>query len=159
MSERGAIRNPARRLQLADFTGLLWGRKTPTDIDGFLDFDGRLFVFIEGKHGDRGIDRGQEWALERLCDKATVPAAAFVVTHNTPIGRPIDYANASVMNYRWQGRWLRPLTALRLRDGIERIRRIVFPNPLDEHVEWIAAYEEEERKSWAPRTAKEMWGS
>lgn len=50
--QRGIIRHRRRRLQVNDFSVLRYGRITPTDIDGFLDFGGRAFVFIELKHGD-----------------------------------------------------------------------------------------------------------
>lgn len=153
--QRGAIRNPEYRQQLADFTGLRWGAITPTDLDGFIDFSDKLFVFIEGKHGTASMPYGQELALQRLCDAAHGPsgraAVAFVVNHNTPLDKSIDYASANVAKYRWKGQWLFPTSGLHLFEGIERIRRIVFPAPPNDHAEWIAAYDKAEREHWPQR--------
>lgn len=146
MVERGAIRNLDSRQQIADFTKLRWGAITPTDIDEFIDFSGKLFVFFEGKHGTTVVPRGQQLALERLCDAChsqTLCAAGFIVHHNTPTHRAIDYAEARVTQYRWRNAWHLPGgDGITLLEGIERIRRIVFPRPPSEHAEWIAAYDE-----------------
>ena len=48
MAERGVIRNRQFAQQLRDFSGLRFGKITPTDIDGFMDFGDRLFVVLEG---------------------------------------------------------------------------------------------------------------
>lgn len=136
--DRGLIRNPAVRMQLADYRGLRWGKITPTDLDGFIDFQDGLFVFFEAKAGDAPFEGGQRRALERLCDRCDVPrlvlrltdndtrlaplinddigiarmvAVAFVVSHWTAPGDQIDMAKAKVNEIRWEGKWSLPLWA------------------------------------------------
>ena len=67
MSE-SLIRNRDYMRQIKDFSGLRFGKISPTDIDGFLDFGNSLFIFVEMKHGDTRIPYGQKLALTRLCD-------------------------------------------------------------------------------------------
>ena len=67
---RGEINNRDRAMQINDFRGLRYGTITPTDIDGFLDLNDNVFVFIELKYGDAELPYGQRLALERLCDAA-----------------------------------------------------------------------------------------
>lgn len=73
MVERGVIRNREYAKQLKDFSGLRYGKITPTDIDGFLDFGDQLFVVVEGKHAGSAIQTGQRLALERLVDACHCP--------------------------------------------------------------------------------------
>ena len=35
-----------------DFTGLRWGKITPTDIDGFVEIRDKAYVFIEVKYSN-----------------------------------------------------------------------------------------------------------
>jgi hypothetical protein len=48
-SLRGTITNRARFIQAIRFDGMKFGRITPTDIDAAIEFDNRLFIFIEAK--------------------------------------------------------------------------------------------------------------
>ena len=66
MTEPGIFRNREYAKQLKSFSGLRFGKITPTDIDGFLDFGNNVYVFIETKHGDAPLPYGQKLALERL---------------------------------------------------------------------------------------------
>ena len=61
MSE-SLIRNRDYMRQIKDFSGLRFGKISPTDIDGFLDFGNSLFIFVEMKHGDARIPYGQKLA-------------------------------------------------------------------------------------------------
>ena len=82
MSIRGVISHRARAKQLNDFRNLRFERNiTPTDIDGFLDFDNKLFVWFELKYRDAGtFGTGQRKALERMCDAAVASGRrAFVI--------------------------------------------------------------------------------
>lgn len=84
MNERGRINNRARATQIKDFTGLRWGKITPTDIDGFIDFHNKLFIYIELKYGNATLPNGQRLALERQADagnKAMIPTYVIVAQH------------------------------------------------------------------------------
>jgi hypothetical protein len=131
MSERGVIRNRAAAQQIKDFSGLRYGKITPTDIDGFIDFGDRLFVLIEGKFNGAILSGGQMLALQRLTDACHCPprryAVAFIVDHYQQ-GADVDYANATVRTYRWGGTWRNPLQAgLTLGVAIERMRKFAQP--------------------------------
>ena len=107
-SNRGRIRNRAKATQVIDLSGLdLPGRKSPTDIDAMIDYNGRAFILVEYKSGNAAIEYGQRVALERLCDavNATVPAVLVIADHKTPIGDDIDGANALVRMYYRGGLW------------------------------------------------------
>lgn len=150
MAERGVIRNREFKQQIADFSGLRWGKVTPTDLDGFIDFGNKLFVFIESKHGDSVMPYGQRLALERLCDACHKPplryAVGFVVSQWS--SGDIDMAQTTVTAIRWEGKWSPPKAAnSALVDGIEAFRKrftnsnvvpFVKPEPKDE---WLSAYE------------------
>lgn len=101
------IRNRDFMRQIKRFHGLKFERNiAPTDIDAFLDFGGRLFVFIETKHGTTALPKGQRMALERLCDacQAQHRKSILLVTSHTD-GGDIDLANTRVEMTREDGKW------------------------------------------------------
>jgi len=83
---RGVILNRARKQQIVDFSELQFFNKiTPTDIDGSIDFNGALFVFIEIKYGNAPLPYGQRRHLEALVismRKANIPCFAFICSHD-----------------------------------------------------------------------------
>ena len=107
MTDRGIIRNRDFATQIRDFSGLRFGKITPTDIDAFMDFGNKLFVFVESKHGSATLPYGQELALARLVDACHKPperyAICIVSRHDEP--GDIDFAGARITKYRWDGRW------------------------------------------------------
>lgn len=121
--ERGVIRNRTAAQQLRDFSGLRYGRITPTDIDAYMEFGGQLFVFIEAKYGTAMLPRGQELALERLVDAIDNPpyrrAIALVVSHETQ-REDVSFADTRVTRYRWRGEWRSPLQeGLLLKEAVD----------------------------------------
>tara|TARA_R100001530_G_scaffold74901_1_gene52689 strand:- start:289 stop:672 length:384 start_codon:yes stop_codon:yes gene_type:complete len=120
---RGVIRNREYAQQIRDFSGLQFGSITPTDIDGFVEFGDKVFVFIEGKHGGASMPHGQRLALERLCDTvASTGRKAFVIliSHNTD--GDINYADCPVSKYRFDGKWAIPAEPITLRAIMDNIR-------------------------------------
>jgi hypothetical protein len=125
MGERGVIRNREAKQQIADFSGLRYGKITPTDLDAFLDFGNRLFVFVECKYMNAPLSYGQRLALERLVDACHKPperyAVGFVVAHSG--GGDIDFAGTTVRQFRWDGKWLAPrIDGASLREGVDAFR-------------------------------------
>lgn len=130
MAERGVIENRERKQQIADFSGLRFGNITPTDLDAFIDFGDRLFIFIEGKFGGAPVARGQMLAIERLCDACNMPprryAFAIIVDHHAPVGSDVDFANTAVRAYRMNGSWQQPMNSkTTLLEAINRLRSYV----------------------------------
>lgn len=65
---RGVIHSRARAKQLNDFSRLRFKNITPSDIDGFVEFGGETFVFIEVKYNNKDLDFGQRFAYENVTD-------------------------------------------------------------------------------------------
>jgi len=125
-SQRGVIQNRARKQQIADMSGLRFEKITPTDLDGFLDFGNRLFVFIEGKFIATPVLYGQQLAIDRLCDATHNPpqrySFAIIADHCHPCDEDIDFANMTVRTIRQNGEWKAPLQQdLTVRAAIDRM--------------------------------------
>lgn len=106
MSElaRGKPHTPALLTQARDFSGLRYGKITPTDVDAFIDFGDRLFVFIEAKLPNIELLRGQQLALERVTAASASArryAVAIVCEHHNRSG-VIDFATCRVLRVYWQ---------------------------------------------------------
>ena len=102
--ERGAIRNREHATQIRDFTGLQFGKITPTDIDAFMEFGDSVFIFIECKHGSAKPKPGQALALDRLADacwKAGKNALLLFCRHDS--SGDVPYAGLPVTGYRMRG--------------------------------------------------------
>jgi hypothetical protein len=106
---RGVITYRKRALQINDFSGLIRHRGiTPTDIDGFIDYAGVAFLFMEGKHTNAKIPLGQKLSFKHLCDAIINGgrlACAIIYTHNTGVEQDVDVANCMVKEAYWAGKW------------------------------------------------------
>jgi len=59
------INHPKRAKQIISFEGMERRRGIiPTDIDGFIDYKGGVFVYMEAKLVGADVPDGQRWALE-----------------------------------------------------------------------------------------------
>jgi hypothetical protein len=113
------IKNREYLARIKNFSGLRFGNISPTDLDGFLDFGNRLFIFIETKFADSELRGGQKLALERLCDACqTEHRTSILIVTNYQHEGEIDIAETIVQQYRLRGRWYES-TDIRLRDAIE----------------------------------------
>lgn len=120
------IRNREFAQQIVDFGGLRYGSISPTDIDAFLDFGDKLFVFVEAKFGKTSMSKGQAWALARLVDACHKPpdryAIALVCSHND-VG-DVDLSKARVERLRWNEKWVAPkLDGATVRFAIDEMRK------------------------------------
>lgn len=121
---RGKIRNRDFNQQV-DFSGLIWNKITPTDIDGFVEFGDKLYIFIELKYGDAVCPRGQALALERVCNRiqsSGVPCYVILAKHNTPQNSDIVASNSIVSKVYYCGKWYTPDELITLAQIIERLR-------------------------------------
>jgi hypothetical protein len=111
MADAGVIRDRGFAEQGRDYRGLVFGTISPTDIDGFLDFGNKAFVFIEAKYGHTLVAAGQRLAIERLNDATEESgrrALLLIAEHRTPATQQIDMARARVREYYTRRRWQRP---------------------------------------------------
>ena len=129
--ERGKIIHKERSLQVKDFSGLQFGKITPTDIDMSVDFGGKLFMFAELKSNGAELPAGQRWHLESLVKACMYPAAAYIVEHDTPVDEDIDVAN-TIVKERFSNtqllkpRWIKPeRDDLRLREEMDRFKEFI----------------------------------
>lgn len=135
---KGKAYNLQRYKQVLDYSGLRFERGiTPTDVDGLLDFSGRLFVILEFKHALSELPHGQRLAFERICDalhKGNTPTTCLVARHLHPPEEEINAANAIVTEYRYNGKWLIPRERTSVRCAIEKFKALQCavhdqPNP------------------------------
>jgi hypothetical protein len=128
---RGVIRNREYYNQVKDYSGLRWGKITPTDLDGFIDFGDKLFVIIELKHGDKKVDRGQELALERL--HASIIKSrkrCFVIVARYDTSEDVDVSNCIVDSMRCNGKWKQSEEHITVKCFIDRVLNKYAPEYL-----------------------------
>lgn len=121
-TDRGVIRNRQYAAQIRDYSGLRYGNVTPTDIDGFVEFGDRVFVFIELKHKGAPLPHGQRLALARITDaigETGRKSILLVAEHNT--SGDIETSQCRVVEYRYQKQWLRPYKEITIRECIDVI--------------------------------------
>ena len=109
-SNRGIIQNRERKRQIIDYSGLRYGKITPTDLDGFIEYHNELFALYEYKYKkERGMSAGQYKALVRVIDavqRGGLEAALFLVKHDQEDPeKDIDGANSIVDRYYYKGKW------------------------------------------------------
>lgn len=118
MFSRGVIRGREMARRIRDFSGLRIGKITPTDIDGFMEYRGKCFEFIEGKTGGASLPLGQRMAFERLVNAVSspvaLPAVLWVVNYEAGM-QDIDYASCAVARYYFNGKWHTPREPINLK--------------------------------------------
>jgi len=95
-------------MHIRDFSSLAFGAITPTDIDAFMDFGGKVFVIIEAKCGNAKCKPGQQLALERLCDacQAGGVETILILASHPKTDEDIEYSTLPVSGMRYKGKWL-----------------------------------------------------
>lgn len=134
METSGIILHRDRAAQIKDFSGLRFERGiTPSDIDGAVEFDGRLFIFIELKLEGAPMPTGQRIMYERITDaiaSSGTNAYTLIATHNFPCHSDIDVSNATVIAYRFNGRWVNTSKGKSVRFAIDEMKkRHLIDNP------------------------------
>jgi hypothetical protein len=107
-SIRGKEYNRERAGQPKDYSGLTYGKITPTDIDGIVEFRDKLFVLLEYKFNGAEVPHGQKVCMERVVDAIASSqrvALAIVADHFNPTNQEIDCANASVRTVYYRAKW------------------------------------------------------
>lgn len=107
---RGRIQFRNRARQIIDFRGIRYGKITPTDIDGLIEYR-RLgaYALFEFKHVGAEVPDGQESAFKEMVDdfrKAGKQAILFICEHN--IDDPeqdIIAAETAVKEIYWNGKF------------------------------------------------------
>ncbi len=109
--------------QLKSFNGLSWGAIRPTDIDAFIDFQDKVFVFLERKFRYTEMPYGQKLAFQRVVDACHNPpyrhSFGLLLSHDTESG-DVDISQARVVSYRYAGQWLYPASEIQTRKAIDK---------------------------------------
>lgn len=123
-----AIKSRDSISQIVSFAGMDYGgKKSPSDIDGVLDWGGRLFIFYEVKFVvdfNPTHDRtGQVILFENLCNSIRVPAFALICEHRTEVGFDIILGNSMVRwSYSNQKKvWTPPHSEIKVYDATLRL--------------------------------------
>ena len=126
---RGVINNIARRQQINDFSGLILGRITPTDIDGVIEYKDKAYIFFEVKYKDTVLPYGQKLALQRLSDdvnKAGKKSIILIAQHDVQnTNDSIDVALCKVRNYYFKNKWLVPKSTITVIQAIEIFTKLL----------------------------------
>ena len=114
---RGVVFNEDRARQIRDFSGMKYGTKTPTDIDGLIEDGSKCYVFFETKCKGTELPDGQEKALIRLVDDLgkIKPTILIIAEHETKPEENIDVANTVVVKVRYKSKWRFPKTTVTTR--------------------------------------------
>lgn len=122
-TNRGHIQNRDRARQIIDFSGMRLGSITPTDIDGLIEKDNRIFIFFEFKYNDAVMSMGQRIALERLVDdtaRAGKEAVLFLCRHFVhDCNEDVDASKGLVTDIYWKGKWYKG-TGLSVREQTDK---------------------------------------
>ena len=107
LTVRGVIENVKRKQQINDFSGLLYGKITPTDTDGLIEYKDRAWVLIEVKYLDTDLPYGQRLAFQRFIDDVAIKkqAIAIIAEHDVhDTDESIDVAVCRVRETYFSGR-------------------------------------------------------
>ena len=134
MTERGRLRNPNLALVERDFAGIRIGACTMTDIDGFMELGGRMFIFVESKFGGAPLPFGQKLALERLVDSIHCTRekryATAIIVDQFERTELVDYAQLPVRCFRWCRSWEVPPIPITLNEKVHFFHRLSLKHRL-----------------------------
>jgi hypothetical protein len=127
---RGVIENVKRKQQINDFSGLLYGKITPTDTDGLIEYKNKAWVLIEVKYLENELPFGQRLAFERFINDVShkKQAIAIVAEHEIhDTDESIDVAECSVRECYWSGRmqWKKPSEFINVKQTIDRFIELI----------------------------------
>jgi len=124
-AERGLIRCKKHIKQICAFKGMRWKNITPTDLDMFIDFGNKLFVFGETKLVGSPLSLGQRLSLERLCvacQSVGIDSMALFTEHNSH-GEEIIMSETIVKEWFYKNKWRTPRSATTCNQAIEAMRK------------------------------------
>ena len=131
---RGEIHHIERAQQINSFKNMKYGKITPTDMDGMIEYKNKAYIFLEVKYKDKTLPFGQKLALERLVKDTSINkySIAIVCEHYIDDTRKqIDVADCNVRELYLSGenKWRPPAIAMTVRELINLfIENIVEKN-------------------------------
>jgi len=117
------IRNREHMRSIVNFDNMTFGKITPMDLDAFMEFNNKLYIFIETKYLDAQMPFGQQLALERFCDMCyETGKQSFVFLTSHVDHDEIDLGNSLVSKYRWKKQWHEPNSRITLHDAVLKLK-------------------------------------
>lgn len=122
---RGVIEHDARSRQINDFSGLLYGNITPTDIDGLIEYRNKAYVIFEVKYGAKDVPYGQKLAIERLVNDTSnmgKQSIALIIEHNVDDASkqiPVAECNVRELYYCRERKWRTPKQTTTAKQAID----------------------------------------
>ena len=115
-NRRGQIIHRNRAQQINDFSGIRYGKITPTDIDGLIEYKDKAYILFELKYKDTELPFGQRLALERTTDNLTYQGKTtlcIISSHNIEnCKKDVPVAETIVREYRYKGKRYVPTTSI-----------------------------------------------
>lgn len=114
-----------RARQLIEFTGLNYDAISPTDIDGFIEYQNIAYVIFELKYNGAEMPRGQRLAFERMVydfEKRSKKAIAIVAEHDVTDASKSVLAKDSIVRELYQTgerKWRPPNHKMTLKELID----------------------------------------
>lgn len=108
MPKGSVIKHKKRAQQILSFEGMVFHRKImPTDMDGIISFAGNVFVVIEGKMSGVSLKRGQQMAIEEICNALDAAGCCLGIFfhHDTPPEEEVIVGQCEVKEIYWKGKW------------------------------------------------------
>lgn len=133
-NDRGKILYPDRKQQINDFSGLQWGKITPTDIDGVIEYQNRAYIFLEIKYQDAELPDGQRIAIERLVDdvyKSGKKSIAIIAQHeiyNTKDSIPVAECRVREIYLYTEKYWRKPKRNITVKQLIDSFLKYFINN-------------------------------
>jgi hypothetical protein len=123
--KRGEVYSEELFEQKILFSGMNYHRNiTPTDIDLFLDFGGKLFIYGEAKKAPAKLTTGQSKALIHLVNSHVLAgniAVALFFQHDIPAPKPIYAKDQFVVAYYWNNEWRNPKNEITVHEFIKKM--------------------------------------
>jgi hypothetical protein len=134
MSDRGKILHPDRKQQINDFSGLVFGKITPTDLDGVIEYHNKAYVFLEVKYDNAELPYGQRLAIQRLVqDTSNKEKYSIAIIAQHSVFNTKDSVNVAECQVReiylyTENRWRKSKRAITVRQCIDSFFRYYVDN-------------------------------
>ncbi len=99
------FRNRMMARKLMCYDGLRIGTGYPTDVDLFIEYHGKAFIFCEAKYGKTLMPEGQRIALERLVDACGRVKPSLLIFAQHDFEGDVDAAKMWAIRTRFNGVW------------------------------------------------------
>lgn len=129
-TDRGVIQNVARAQQVNDFRNLVYGKITPTDLDGLIEYHNKAYVFVEIKYKNKDVPFGQRLAIERLVNDLSgkKKCLAMICEHDTrDTNEHVDVASCKVRQIYFSDElyWREPKHSITIKEAIDSFINLI----------------------------------